>query len=119
MLVHTLASLSSPLTSETLETRIPSIVGCVWPWKLILAKEKLEEERRSCQRRKGTIGACRSEEISSFGAYLRYKASCLQFILHGFKYCEVLASFLSQSSHLDSCFVWAEIICPFRPLERS
>ena len=46
-------------------------------------------------------GACRSEEISSFGAYLRYKASCLPFILHRSMCCEALTPFLSQKS--SSC----------------
>ena len=66
--------------------------------KLLLAKERLEGEKRSCQRRRRTCGACRSEEIPSFGACLRYKASCLTFILYRSMYFEALSPFLSQKS---------------------
>ena len=66
--------------------------------KLLLAKERLEGEKGSCQRRRRTCGARRSEEIPPFGAGLRYKVSCLTFLWHRSMYFEALSPFLSQKS---------------------
>ena len=71
--------------------------------KLVLAKEGLEGEKGSCQRRRRTCGTCGYEEIPPFGAGLRYKASCLTLILHRSMYFEALLSFLSQKS--SSCCI--------------
>ena len=83
---------------ETLDLVFSPLLGVFDLGKLFLAKERLEGEKRSCQRRRRTCGACRSEEIPSFGACLRYKASCLTFILYRSMYFEALSPFLSQKS---------------------